>query len=256
MIGEPLTGDAIGFRHIHFPTIGSTNTYLIEEFSNGEPGGLWATSDVQTAGKGSRGRNWTSDVGNLYASLILENPSPISAFGQLSFVAALAARKAIQSFAEDAQATIMLKWPNDVILNNGKCGGILLEGGTLMSRNYVTIGMGLNCNYYPSDTVFPATSMSREGLEVEPSALFPKLANAMACKIAVWDRGAGFEKIRSEWLEYAYGLGEDAEVEVPTRGKLKGQFASIDEQGYMLLKMQTGNEEKISVADVFFKRRS
>ncbi len=261
MIGQDLGGKASAYRHIHFPEIGSTNTFLIEKVGLGEPGNLWVTSDIQTAGKGSRGRNWTSEPGNLYASLLLVDPAPKVHLAELTFIASLACRDAVIRACEEILKVegsdrqlpnVQLKWPNDLMINGSKCAGILLEGGEHNGATYAVVGNGINCKTCPSDTLHPATTLEREGFNIASSALFTHLAEAFANRIIQWQRGTAFADIRKAWLSHVYGLGSQVEVVVPTRGMLKGRFASIDDKGYMLLEQADGGRQRISTADIFF----
>lgn len=256
MIGEALSGLVQGYRHLQFDALESTNTFLIEQALAGEPGNLWVTSGIQTVGKGSRGRSWTSEPGNLYASLLLIDPAPKSHLAELTFVASLAGRDAVleacREVREGLVPEVQLKWPNDLMLNGAKCAGILLEGGDLQGLSYVVIGNGINCATCPSDTLHAATTLEREGFAIEPQMLFSHLSAAFAKRIKQWDRGEGFAEIRADWLQHVYGLNQQVAVMVPGKGTLKGRFASIDDNGYMLLDQADGTRQRISTADIFF----
>ncbi len=80
-----------GARHITYETLGSTNAEALVRARAGERGPLWITAKSQTAGRGRRGSHWVSPAGNLYATLLLTEPSAAELAPQLSFVAALAA---------------------------------------------------------------------------------------------------------------------------------------------------------------------
>lgn len=256
MIAKPLSGSASEYRHIHFPELDSTNTFLTDKAKAGEAGNLWVTSDIQTVGKGSRGRSWTSESGNLYASLLLLDPSSSEHLAELTFVASLAGRDAVLKTCAEITKTsvpdIRLKWPNDMIVNGSKCAGILLEGGQIKGHSYVVIGNGINCVTCPTDTMHPATTLQREGYSIDPKALFKNLTEAFASRILQWNRGLDFANTLADWMMHVHGLGEPVEVVIPGRDKLKGRFASIDDKGYMLLELADGSLQRISTADVFF----
>src|SRR3569832_2875552 len=82
--------DLAGVRYLRFDTLGSTNAEALARARTGESGPLWIVAGEQTAGRGRRGAAWVSTPGNLYATLLLTEPSPKAAAPQLSFVAALA----------------------------------------------------------------------------------------------------------------------------------------------------------------------
>ncbi len=88
-----------GVRHIAFDTLGSTNAEALALARAGERGPLWISAQSQSAGRGRRGSTWVSPAGNLYATLLLTEPSPPAAAPQLSFVAALALHDAVAECA-------------------------------------------------------------------------------------------------------------------------------------------------------------
>ena len=83
---------------------------------------------VQTAGRERRGRTWVSEPGNLYASLLLNDPAPPAHFPELSFVAALALHDAVAGRVPGLASRLALKWPNDLLIDRNKFAGILIEG--------------------------------------------------------------------------------------------------------------------------------
>lgn len=240
-----------GFTHAHFDELDSTNTFLLDRAIAGHAGNHWVTAETQTMGKGSRGRSWSGATGNLFASLLLLNPSVPSKFHELTFVAALALRSAIIESGL-AQTRISLKWPNDVLIDGMKCSGILLEGSSLPANPHVVIGIGVNCASHPAQTLHPATSLKACGLDIDAADFFGLLAQSMAVWLGVWDKGQGFASIRQEWLDHAARIGEVVSVQIPGREKKDGRFVSIDDKGYMLLETERGAVERISTADIFF----
>ncbi|MEM7290617.1 MAG: biotin--[acetyl-CoA-carboxylase] ligase [Pseudomonadota bacterium] len=255
MIGEFLSGPASDFRHVHFDEIGSTNSFLIEQVNAGEPGNLWVTAAIQTIGKGSRGRDWQSPVGNLYASLLLVEPGEVAKLHELTFVSALAVREAIATFSAEANC-VQVKWPNDVLINQKKCSGILLESGTTNGLPFMVIGCGINCKTFPDTALHKASCLEAEGIIVQPTELFQSFSNAMASMLETWAQGAGFQKIRQSWLDHAIGIGEQVRIEIPGKDTLQGRFVSVDERGYMVIENQDLVLTRISTADVFFNQQA
>jgi len=88
-----------GVRHLAYETLGSTNAEALALARAGERGPLWITARSQTAGRGRRSSEWVSPPGNLYATLLLTEPSPVAQAPQLSFVAALALHDAAANCA-------------------------------------------------------------------------------------------------------------------------------------------------------------
>ena len=251
MIGEPIETVQGQYRHLALEQTQSTNTLCLDYAVAGERGNLWITAANQTDGKGSRGRDWDSQTGNLFASLLLTDPCEKHRLADLTFIAALSVREAIETYAS-RNNKIQVKWPNDVMLNDRKCSGILLESVHQQNMTYVVIGIGVNCVHFPSQTLHPATSLFAEGIEVSVNSFFLTLAKTMANNISIWNKGNKFSLIRQKWLDHAYKLGENISVHVPGQERQQGRFASIDENGYMLLELEDGSLKQLSTADIFF----
>jgi BirA family biotin operon repressor/biotin-[acetyl-CoA-carboxylase] ligase len=241
---------ATGTRRIACDTIGSTNAHALEMARAGESGPLWVTARRQTQGRGRRGRVWTSEAGNLYATLLLTDPSPAEQVAQLSFVAALAAHDAVAQTAPQLGPLLRLKWPNDLLLGGAKIGGLLLEGEGANGRLTIAVGIGLNCAHHPRDTPYAATDLATAGAMVTPEALFGALSGAMQLRLAQWDRGAGFAAIRAAWLARAAHQGEDILVRAGDR-EIAGRFEALDDIGRLLLRRPDGTLEPITAGDVF-----
>jgi BirA family biotin operon repressor/biotin-[acetyl-CoA-carboxylase] ligase len=232
------TARAAGVRHIALESAGSTNAEALERARWREFGPLWITALSQTAGRGRRGSAWTSPKGNLYASLLLSEPSPKPLAPQLSFVAALALHDALCDCASRLGPLFKVKWPNDLLLGPDKLAGILIEGQSDGVFN-VVIGFGVNCVSHPLDTFFPATDLLLAGAMIAPEALFTALSAAMLRRLAQWQSGTGFSSIRADWLARAAGLGEDIRVRLPER-ELRGRFEGLDEAGRLLVQQADG----------------
>ena len=227
-----------GARHIEFDTLGSTNAEALKLARNGERGPLWITARTQSAGRGRRGSQWVSPPGNLYATLLLAEPSPAQMAPQLSFVAALALFDAVAECAPQLGPALKVKWPNDLLLGAAKVAGILIESENEPVLT-AAVGIGVNCVSHPGDTAYPATDLAAAGAHVTPGRLFLALAAAMQARVAEWRRGEGFGAIRAAWLKRAAGLGEPIKVRLPER-ELTGRFEGLDETGRLLVAGASG----------------
>ena len=131
---------------VELAVVGSTNDWMTEQAAAGAPDGLWVRADRQTGGRGRRGRAWASEAGNLFATTLCRPQPGEGPAQQLSFVAALALDHALQWWVPHER--LALKWPNDVLLDDVKCSGILLEG----IDGATIIGFGVNLAHHPDDT--------------------------------------------------------------------------------------------------------
>jgi BirA family biotin operon repressor/biotin-[acetyl-CoA-carboxylase] ligase len=227
-----------GVRHITYDTLGSTNAEALTLARAGERGPLWITAKSQSAGRGRRGSTWVSPPGNLYATLLLTEPSSPDQAPQLSFVAALALHDAVAECAGALGPLLKVKWPNDLLLGGAKVAGILIEGESEPAFS-VAVGIGVNCIAHPDGTAFPATDLAAAGVLVTPDVLLAALAAAILRRLAQWQRSEGFAAVRVDWLRRAAGIGEDIRVRLPER-ELAGRFQGIDEAGRLLLQGPDG----------------
>jgi BirA family biotin operon repressor/biotin-[acetyl-CoA-carboxylase] ligase len=262
---------AAGVRLIALGETTSTNQEALAKANWHGP--LWVTAASQTRGRGRHGREWFSPSGNLYASLGLAEPASVDCAPGLAFVSALAVRDAIVAEAPALKPLLTFKWPNDLLLADQKCAGILIEGEVRRDRDNedqdfkVVIGIGVNCVWHPAtlpsgldpdsspfsfETVkFPATDLRTHGADVTAERLFTRLSATMCDRIAQWDRGAGLPAILADWLRHARGIGKEIAVRAYYGEEKVGRFAGLDESGRLLLDLPDGKTEKIAAGDVF-----
>src|SRR5438552_86978 len=131
---------AAGVRLVAHELLTSTNTEALALARAGERGPVWVTAERQSAGRGRRGRTWTSERGNLFASLLLTDPAPAEHWPELAFVAALAVHDAVAELAAALKPRLAIKWPNDLLLAGQKFAGVLLEGE---ATGAVAVGIGV-----------------------------------------------------------------------------------------------------------------
>lgn len=236
---------------VRFTEIGSTNAEGLSRLSRGEPMPVWLVADIQTAGRGRRGRPWTSELGNLFASLVLPNPAPPAYVAQLCFVAGLALRDAVLAAAPlVAPEQLKLKWPNDLILDGGKLAGILVEGGVdPAGRPAAVVGFGVNCLHHPEGLPYKAISLDSVGCPTAPDRVLEALDRAMAVRLNQWNGGNGFPSVRTDWLRHALALGDTITVRIGER-EVTGRFENIDARGALMLRRRDGIAEIITAGDV------
>jgi len=237
-----------GYALIQFDELDSTNSEARRLAEKGEQGPLWIGAARQSGGRGRRGRVWHSGEGNLAVTLLLRPKAPAAVIGQLSFAAALATAEMAQHYAPEA--SIQVKWPNDVLADGKKLAGILLESGEDASGRWLAVGIGVNLAGAPPGTEFPATSLAQLGL-APPAAedALTVLAARFAHWYAVW-MSEGFETVRATWLARAGGLGKPIRARLPDAVH-EGVFEGVDTSGALLLNQQ-GQVRAIAAGEVFF----
>lgn len=237
------------YRLVALDSVDSTNEEarrrLVADESLPEGTLVWAAE--QTAGRGRRGRSWSSPRGNLYVSLVLRPGCAPGVAAQLGFVAAVALAETIDGLLP-AGGRARLKWPNDVLVDGGKVSGILLEaeqGGALI------LGVGVNLQSRPERALYPAISLAEAGAAIrEPAEFLERFAERLLTWYETWKRD-GFAPLRAAWLARAVGLGQPIEVRLD-RETLSGRFDALDESGALALALADGRCRLVAAGDVFF----
>lgn len=245
-----------GYRLLHLPECGSTNTEALARAEAGEAGGLWILADRQTAGRGRSGRRWVSEEGNLFASLLLQPGCTPETASKLAFLAALSLADTVKGLDKRTDGTrprLSLKWPNDILLDGAKLGGILLESLQLPQTNRLclVIGVGLNLASHPHIADVNATSLADKGIDAERPVVFQKLAERFDHWLKIWADGTNFAPIREAWLKRAHGLSQPVEASIAGRS-INGIFSGLDENGALIVEQADGERARISSGEVFF----
>lgn len=246
-----MCGERVSVPIEAYDELDSTNAEARRRAEAGEAGPVWITAAVQTAGRGRRGRAWSTQRGNLAATLLMVTDRPAAEAAQLSFVAALAACDLADACLGAGAAR--LKWPNDVLVHGRKAVGILVESGTRSDgRLWLAVGIGVNLKHAPQDVERPATAFADHmaGPPPQPGAALDVLAPAFERWRAAWAT-QGFAAIAAGWTERAAGLGERCVARLPTR-TVEGVAEGLDADGALRLRLDGGGLERITAGDVFF----
>lgn len=238
------------YRLLHLAETGSTNAEAMRLALKGEPLPLWVLADRQTTGRGRLGRIWLSEEGNLHASLALRLSCGALQASHLSLVAGVAVIDAIRA-AGGIRARARLKWPNDVLIEGAKAGGILVESSTgHRERELIAVvGVGLNLGSHPDVAGRPATHLAAQGVSCTPLDMLSRLAATMAGWLGTWQEGAGIADVRAGWLERAGPVGERIAVTTGS-GLAEGRFAGLDAEGALLLADEQGATRRFTFGDV------
>lgn len=223
----------------------STNATLMAWAEQGAPAWTVLRAMRQTRGRGREGRPWVSQYGNLYLSLLLRPKIKPQRWAEISFVAGLAVAEAVD---RHTPRRVWLKWPNDVLLDDKKLAGILIESA---GSDGLVIGIGVNVASAPpdDDVHTPATALA-PGRETPTAAI---LADEIVLALERWvNRWTvhGFDPVRSGWLSLAKGLGETVNVAAGS-GRETGVFETIDADGALIL-LQGSKKSRILAGDVLF----
>ena len=235
----------IGQRVIYYPSLTSTMEVAKQEAQLGAVEGTVVIADEQTAGRGRIKRVWLSPKGSIALSIILY-PSVVN----LPSLIMLASLAVVHSIEAVTGLRSQIKWPNDVLVNDRKVCGILIESsvrGNIV--DYAIIGIGVNVNLRLSD--FPeipatATSLSAElGKDVSRLGVIRRLLVEVERLYLVLQAGGS---IYEEWRDSLVTLGRRVRVK---SGKTiyEGVVESVDRDGSLLLRHSDGNLSKIVAGD-------
>ena len=217
----------------HYDRLGSTNDEARRLADAGAAHGTVVHADEQSSGRGRLARRWFSPPGNLYLSIVLRLDLPPERSVEVGFLAALAVADAVDALLP-RHTRAMLKWPNDVLVKDGKIAGILAEqAGAAM-----ILGIGLNVLHAPGGVPYQGSTIVGCGGLATVDGTREKLLLALAAWIEVWQQD-GFAPIRSAWLARAHSLGSTLGVRLADRF-VTGQFAGIDTDGALLLDTPQG----------------
>lgn len=232
--------------HRHFTATDSTNEEALRWGREGASHGAYVTADAQTAGRGRRGRAWSSPPGKgLYLSLIVRPGAPhrdsATLLPGLNFAACLAATRAVR---EVTGLTCHTKWPNDVLANGRKIAGLLSEAMWREGRlDFSVVGIGINVNQAQDDLpprpLYPASSLFIEsGQEWPINEVRDRWLHHFGNYYKRLEKG-DWEQVRDEfWRRCAQ---RNREVIVQSEGEtLTGTALALGSDGALLLETSSG----------------
>lgn len=215
---------------IPFQSIDSTNSYLKENFKSLAEGDV-CFSLHQTGGKGRRGRVWQDEGKDLlFSILFLEGLNEKLALA-LPLLSGAAVAQTLARLGFDPK----IKWPNDVLLNDKKCCGILVEGVSETSIDAIISGIGINLNEdsFPEDIAYKATSLHiQSGLTYDPKEVLSLFLKEFDELYEDYKRGG--KRYLTLIRERFYLLGKEVYLNYHNEN-LSGTVEGIDDEGSLLL---------------------
>ena len=238
-------------RAVHwFPSVDSTMTIASQLAREGCPSGTVVVADRQTAGMGRHGRSWHSEPGaGLYVSIVLRLELGSEAIPLVMLALGIGTQQAI---AEVSGLAPDLRWPNDILIHEKKCAGILAnaEGGAIIA------GIGINVSHagFPPDLAPLATSLRLAGApDVSREELLAALVRSIedSCKILTHEGPAAICEMFTHASSYAQGrrvrvdqgAGFDA-------GFMEGVTCGVNPSGFLVVRQDNGTETVILTGGV------
>ena len=230
----------MNWRVLRFGEVSSTQEVAREHAVPDGREWLVVVAETQSAGRGSRGREWESRSGGLYMTVAVKPE------GHQGLVPLLAGVVVSEAITEVAGVETQLKWPNDVLLHGKKVGGILSEsewsGGAL---RFILLGVGVNVNNVLPDTLPAATSLSKElGREVDLDQLMHSILRRIE---------RNFDKLHLDpelvlcsWKERGQTLGRHVVVTDRSGEVIEGMATDVDREGALLVETDHGLRKVLS----------
>lgn len=246
----------IGKEIVIYDEVESTNNIAYELLKKGYPSGTVVIADKQTSGKGRMGRKWISIGGkNLYMSFALK-PNLIPKYATLiTLTSVVACTTAIR---RNTEIPVLIKWPNDMLIEQKKVGGILTEMKIEGERIKATVvGVGLNINMEQRDIPDEIKEIATS-LKIYKGEDFSRLVLAAEIikEFDRWYRLLLEKKIKTiigRWIEFSDTIGRPVKI-VLTDKEIIATAEAIDEEGRLIVKLQDGTYQKISAGDVSLLR--
>ena len=244
------------FLDAFYRVSGSTNDMLKELADAGAPEGTCIVADIQEGGKGRRGREWVTPPpgSNIAMSILLRPRTEPDRLSSITLAAAMAVRQTVEDMLDEAEgqeAAVLIKWPNDIVLNGGKLTGILTELSMKEGAvSYVVVGIGINVNNedFPEDLRGKATSMYLEtGRKWSRAEL---TARIFSCFEVLYGRfeAEGFASLSREYEKQLAGLGKKAVV--MERKPWTGTVMGVNEDGALLIADEARQVHVISSGEI------
>lgn len=226
----------------------STNLDIVRLAEANAPHGTVALTERQSAGRGRKGRSWTSPAGeNLYFSLLLRPGFPVEKASMVTLVMALAVAKALE--AERFEPFI--KWPNDIVLSGKKVCGILTELRMDQGGYYIIVGVGINVNQqkFPEEIKASATSLLLEKGELSREVLFAKILAAFEKYYEIFEDQKSFLPLKEVYEALLINKNKKVRVLDP-KGEYEGIAKGISESGELLVEKENGTVEHVYAGEV------
>ena len=269
MLNQEEILNAIGQERAWFKlelhdTLESTNTYLMKKANQSQSqilGGQMAAhatcvvTELQTAGKGRRGRAWQAGLGaSLTFSLLWRFQMGASALSGLSLGVGVALIRALHTLGV---ANAKLKWPNDVLIQTSagkqKLAGILIElQGDMDGPSAAVIGVGINL-HLPENVARNIDQPFTDIHTIKPEAANPNLLlgtvlKHMADVLSAFEQ-KGFEALREEWLSYHAYHQQAVRMLMPDGREVLGEVIGVASDGILLVNTQHG-EQRFSAGEI------
>ena len=251
-IERGLNTKFVGRKVYYFDNVSSTMDIAMQLAAKGAAQGTIVLAESQSKGRGRLNRGWISPkYKGIYLSLILRpdilpNDAPI-----LTLLAAVSACEAIK---DSCGIDCYIKWPNDILVNNKKLGGILTELNAEMDEiHYAIVGIGLNINTDKKNLLSGAVSLKElKGESVNRLQVLQSMLRHIESNYLLFQKKGG-GAIIDKWRRFSDTLHRHVRI-VSHKEQIEGQAVDIDKDGGLLVREQSGFTRKVMAGDVWHCR--
>ena len=254
-IENSLKTKYIGNEILCFDEVDSTNTVAKFLAESGNDEGAVVISEVQTKGKGRRGKKWESPTGGVWLSIILKPDIAPSKAPLITLATGVAVAKTLRNIGADAR----IKWPNDILIHDKKVSGILTEANAKFNTvDYVIVGVGidsnLNIGVLPERLQEKSTTLKKElESKITETEIISKFLNEFE-KVYDLFKEEKFDDILYDWRKMSGTIGSYVEIKQPLGKFLKGYAIGINNEGALIIEENNGNLKKIISGECIIKK--
>ncbi|MCR5942737.1 biotin--[acetyl-CoA-carboxylase] ligase [Ochrobactrum sp. XJ1] len=238
--------DSIGSIQVLFSEeVDSTNTEAARQLAVGRTRPFVISADRQTKSRGRFDRQWVSPAGNLSMTIAVALPRNRYDTPVLSLVTGLAISDVLETVLPSS-ARLSIKWPNDVLIDDGKVSGTLIEVTGLNAF----VGIGVNIVTHPETTIYPTTSLDRYCMSSRDE-LVGLITAEWFRRFETW-LAHGFKALAQDYSAKLWRLNEPLSVSLDAERSVRknGLCVGVNEHGHLMLQDETGQVAPIHVGDV------
>ena len=229
----------------------STNADVRAAADGGADPGLVVVAEQQSSGRGRLDRRWESPArAGLLMSLLVQPDVPTARLPLIPLLTGLAVVEAVRAVAE---LPARVKWPNDVLVDGRKLGGILVER---TARGAVVVGIGVNVSTRPDELPVPtATSVQIAGGSADRESLAKEILRAFERRYDAFVGSAGVaDSVLPAFREVCETISQEVVVQLPDGASVRGIAVTVDDGGMLVVREANGVERAWSAGDVVHVR--
>jgi BirA family biotin operon repressor/biotin-[acetyl-CoA-carboxylase] ligase len=239
--------------------VGSTNVDLVAEARDGAPSGTVLIANFQSAGRGRQGRTWSAPPGTGVAVSVLLHPVDVEPvrWGWLPLLAGLGVAEGLLRYPG---VPAWLKWPNDVLIGDGKVAGILAERIDSPRGPAVVIGFGVNVHQTLADLPVPtATSLALHTSHLASRGRLSRTEVVRSTLLALgerylsWQEGQTDEALAASYRDRCATIGRRVRVELVGRPPMEGIATEVDSRGRLVVRTDS-RVQVVGAGDVIHLR--